>query len=270
MTARLLAIPMLAGLMLGSSVARAQSVPVAPTKWTVDGEAREALVIPPSKPGDGPVPVVLVFHGHGGTMRNMAAKGFQTQWPEALVVCPQGLPTASGRDPEGKRSGWQPGPGENKDRDLKFVDAILKTLREQYRVDDRRIYATGHSNGGALTYLLWGTRGKEFAAIAPSAAGAAVLRRTKDLPPMPVLHVAGEKDPIVPFTGQQRTMAAVRLKNGCEAEGREWARAGKLVGTVYPSKGGTPFVSVIHPGTHAYPDEAPGLIVKFFKEQAKK
>jgi len=34
-----------------------------------------------------------------------------------------------------------------------------------------------------------------------------------------------------------------------------------------PSKDGTPFVSLLYPGGHAFPDEAPALIVKFFKEQ---
>jgi len=50
-------------------------------------------------------------------------------------------------------------------------------------------------------------------------------------------------------------------------KGQAWAKSGDLVGTLYPSKSGTPFVSVIYPGTHTFPIEAPGLVVKFFKEQ---
>ena len=65
---------------------------------------------------------------------------------------------------------------------------------------------------------------------------------------------------------QKATMAAVRKANGCDDTGKEWATAGKLVGTVYESKGGTPFVSVVGPGGHEFPKEAGGLIVKFFKE----
>lgn len=235
--------------------------------WTIDGEQRRALVIPPRRKSAAAVPVVLAFHGHGGTMQTMARKGFQKHWPEALVVCPQGLPTATLRDPDGKRAGWQPRLGDNKDRDLKFVDAILKTLRDKYKIDDHRIYATGHSNGGGFTYLLWAARGDVLAAIAPSAAGS---RFNRDGKPLPVLHVAGEKDDVVPFENQKRTMDAVRKLNGCDTEGKPWGKAGNLVGTVYPSKGGTPFVAVIHPGTHQYPDEAPELIVKFFKEHARR
>ena len=43
-------------------------------------------------------------------------------------------------------------------------------------------------------------------------------------------------------------------------------KAANIVGTLYPSKTGTPFVSLIYPGTHRYPTEASALIVKFFKE----
>lgn len=239
-------------------------------EWTVDGERRQALVIAPRRKSAAGSPVILAFHGHGGTMQTMARKGFQKHWPEALVVCPQGLPTATVRDPDGKRSGWQPRLGENKDRDLKFVDAILKSLRETDKIDDQRIYATGHSNGGGFTYLLWAARRSEFAALAPSAAGGGNSRSGRALQPLPILHVAGEKDDIVPFEAQKRTMDAARKVNGCDPEGKPWATAGKLVGTIYPSKGGTPFVAVIHPGTHQYPDEAPELIVKFFKEQVRK
>jgi poly(3-hydroxybutyrate) depolymerase len=97
-------------------------------------------------------------------------------------------------------------------------------LRKDYKTDAKRIYATGHSNGGEFTYLLWHARGKEFAAFAPS--GALNFALVKDhLPfarekkaesnpastdqvtstdrnsrvkreylPKPVLHVAGEND----------------------------------------------------------------------------
>lgn len=239
-------------------------------EWTVNGEKREAIVIPSSEKSERGAPVLFVFHGHGGTMRLSARHGFQQQWKEAIIVCPQGLPTATARDPEGKRSGWQPRAGLNNDRDLKFFDAMLGTLREKYKVDDKRIYVTGHSNGGGFTYLLWAERGKELAAIAPSSCTAAgIVQSVGKLCPLPVLHLAGEKDQIVLFAGQKRTMEAVRRLLGCETEGKAWEKSGRLVGTLYPSKSGTPFVSLIHSGGHQYPGEAPTLIVKFFKELAK-
>ena len=232
-------------------------------EFKVDGVAREALVYAPAAAKTTNAPLVFVFHGHGGNSRQASRSfGMHRQWPEALTIYPQGLKTP-GRltDPEGKLPGWQPRIGDQEDRDLKFFDAMLARLKQDYKVDEKRIYCTGHSNGGAFTYLLWAARGDVFAAVAPSAA-VAVPQLQIRLKPKPALHLAGEKDTLVKFEWQKLTMNAVRKLNGCEAEGKQWATQC----TLYPSKTGTPFVTFIHPGGHGFPTEAPALVVKFFKE----
>lgn len=237
--------------------------------WTVDGETRKALVRVPTESKSG-APLLFVFHGHGGTMNHAArVYAFHTHWPEAVVVYPQGLPTPGKlTDPEGKKNGWQSGPGDQKDRDLKFFDVMLASFKKDNHVDEKRVYATGHSNGGLFTYLLWSQRGDAFAAFAPSAA--ILTKGNKDFKPKPVLHLAGEKDPLVKFEWQKRMIETVRKVNGAEGEGKSWAKAGDIVGTQYESKTGSPVVTLIFPGTHNFPDKAPELIVKFFKEHAKK
>jgi polyhydroxybutyrate depolymerase len=251
------------------SVTAAADPPLAEKEWKIGDVARKALVYAPPAATTTETPVVFAFHGHGGTMKNAAEKwAYHKLWPEALVVYMQGLPTAGKTDPEGKLPGWQKTTGDMEDRDLKFFDEVLATLERDYKLDKKRIYVTGHSNGGAFTYLLWAARGDKLAAVGPSAA--APGRSFRDLKPLPALHVAGEKDEIVSFEIQKKTMELVRKLNGCDAQGESWASAGSLVGTRYPSKTGTPFVSVIYPGTHKFPDEAPGLIVKFFKEHSRK
>lgn len=159
----------------------------------MDGVVREALIYAPATARTKATPVVFVFHGHGGNMNQVARSfGLHTLWPEALVIYPQGLNTP-GRltDPEGKRAGWQKEVGDQGDRDLKFFDTMLESLKKDYKVDTRRIYATGHSNGGAFTYLLWAARGDRFAAFAPSAA-ATSREHLSQFKPKPVLHVAGD------------------------------------------------------------------------------
>lgn len=250
----------LAALLLVTTVSAAELLK---REWTVDGVKREALIHAPE--GDAAsVPLVFVFHGHGGGMLQ-ASRGmpFHRVWPEALVVFMQGLPTP-GRlvDPEGKQNGWQAGPGTESDRDLKFFDAVLASMKADYKVDAKRIYSTGHSNGGGFTYLLWAKRGDVFAAFGPSASAAGP--RAGPLSPHPVIHVAGENDPLVKFEWQKATIEALRRSNQC-GEGQS---AGKGL-TLYPSKLGAPVMTYIHPGTHKYPSEAPAIIVKFFKEHAK-
>jgi len=220
-------------------------------EWTVDGVTREAMVYAPSSPRvkTNEAPLLFAFHGHGGTMRNAArAFNYQSIWPEAIVVYPQGLATP-GRltDPEGKKAGWQFAIGEQDDRDLKFFDAMLETIEKDYRVDKRRIYVTGHSNGGGFTYLLWAARGDTFAAVAPCAAAAP--RLMNQLKPKPVLHLAGETDPLVKFAWQKQTMDALRRLNQC-GEGQPWQPSC----TLYPSKINAPVVTFIHPGGHGVPD----------------
>ena len=237
-------------------------------EWKVDGVTRQALIYAPPRAGSDGSPVVFAFHGHGGTMRAAArSQPYHEIWPEAIVVYMQGLPTPGIVDPEGRLPGWQKKPGDQADRDLKFFDAVLAGLRADDRVDPRRIYATGYSNGGAFTYLLWARRGDLFAAVAPSASGAGLVSR--DLRPLPAMHIAGEKDQLVPFASQQRTMSLVRKLNGADPVGEPWAKSGPLVATRYSSGDGKPFVSVVYPGTHRYPEEAPGLVVRFFKEQVR-
>jgi polyhydroxybutyrate depolymerase len=234
-------------------------------EWTVEGAAREALVSVPAAAKTTPTPVVFAFHGHGGTMRNAARSfGYHRIWPEAIVVYMQGLNTP-GRltDPEGKLPGWQSAVGDQSDRDLKFFDTVLASLQHDYQVDERRIYSTGHSNGGGFTYLLWAARGDVFAAMAPSSAVAA--RAMKDLKPKPVLHVAGEEDPLVKYDWQQATMTALRKLNGCDEQGTAWEKWS----TLYPSSTGTPVVTFVHPGNHTFSQEAPPTIVKFFKQHQK-
>ena len=91
------------------------------------------LVYAPSKKTDGKVPLVFDFHGHGGTAKHAArTHHFHEAWPEAVVVYMQGLNTPGKlTDPEGKKSGWQSGPGDQKDRDLKFFDAVLASHEER-------------------------------------------------------------------------------------------------------------------------------------------
>ena len=241
-----------------------QAEPPARREWTVDGVVREALVHVPAKAKSEATPVVFAFHGHGGTMAHAARSfAYHTQWPEALVVYPQGLNTAGKlTDPDGKKPGWQSAPGELGDRDVKFFDAMLESLGHDFKVDAKRVYCTGHSNGGGFTYLLWAVRGDRFAAMAPCAAAAPKVMSL--LKPKPVLHLAGEADPLVKYDWQKQTMAVVRKLNEC-GEGQPWEK----FCTLYPSKIGSPVVTFIHPGGHNFPAEAPATIVKFFKEHAQ-
>jgi polyhydroxybutyrate depolymerase len=237
-----------------------------PTKWMVDGVEREALVYLTSTSSKSKPPVIIAFHGHGGNMR-FAARGmaFQNSWPEAIVVYPQGLPTPGiVLDHEGKLPGWQNQAGQQQDRDLKFIDAILKTLREKYSIDDNRIYATGFSNGGLFSYLLLSQRPDVFAAFAPG--GAVLLPQVSLTRPRAVFHFGGQTDRLARFEKQQATMDQIRKFNGCADQGES---CGENC-TLYSSSKGAPLETFIHSGGHFYPPSVTPLIVKFFQDHPRR
>lgn len=212
-------------------------------QWELDGLHREALLYAPPAAKIRPVPLVFVFHGHGGNMRG-AARSFHLHsvWREAMVVYPQGLNTPGElTDPAGRRPGWQSRAGILNDRDLRFFDLILATVRAEYKVDAKRIYTTGHSNGGGFTYLLWAHRGELLAAMAPSGAVAQPADRLR-LKPKPVLHIAGKHDGLVKFEWQQAMIEFLKKSNAPR-----------------------PVETFIHNGGHAFPKEAPERIAAFFR-----
>ncbi len=233
---------------------------------SVDGITRAARVYVPTWAKTVPTPVVFAFHGHYGSASNAARDyGIQRKWPEAIVVYMQGLNTP-GRfiDPEGKETGWQMQPGNQGDRDLKFFDAMLAHLKQDYRVDDKHIYALGHSGGGYFVYLLWATRGDVLAGVAPMSSEAA--ENLPVLKPKPVLLLAGENDRGIRYEWVRKTMDALRELNGCSADGAPWGEHA----TLFPSATGTPVVEFVHPGGHEVPKGAIAAIARFFKEHHQK
>ncbi len=236
--------------------------------WTVDGVKRTALVRVPSG-ASGPLAMVFCWHGHGGRSTHSATRwGYAEIDNTSILVFPQGLPTVSPLvDKEGRMPGWQTSVDSEGGRDIKLFDTILADLKKEHAVDERRIYSMGHSNGAAFSYLLWQARPEVLAAIG-SVAGS--LRGDgKPTTSLPVIHVAGEKDPIVKFTWQQATFAAVKRFNGCGEEGKAWAKEGVLDATIFTSTKGAPLVTAIHAGGHEYAKGSTELIVRFFKENPK-
>ena len=223
---------------------------------------RDALVFAPqATQGAAKHPLVIAFHGHGGDMQSTSARmHIQTLWPQAIVVYPQGVNTSTRLDPAGTKSGWQGKAGDFGDRDLRLFDAIVATMKRSYRVDKRRIYATGFSNGAVFSLLLWAERAKTIAAVGEVAGRldpSETLTSARAL-----LAVAGRRDTVAPFAVQKQTIQLARQVNRTTGAGIPCDR----YCTFYPSRNGpVPVKTFIHPGGHVYPDWAPTEIVRFFK-----
>lgn len=239
-------------MMLGGVQARAQEM-----TFRVDGQDRLAIVYGPAAGTSSPAPLVMAFHGFGDAARNFQFVDLHRAWPEAVVVYFDGLPR------RGDLLGWQVERGEDGDRDLRLVDVALASLRQRFRIDDRRIYATGFSNGAMFTYLLWAERPQVFAAFGPVAGRV----RPSIQPPMPrpLLHVAGTRDAVVAFADQEAAIAmAIRVNRAGETR----TACGEGC-TTYGAASAAPVMVAIHPGGHSYPPGTSARIVEFFKRHPR-
>lgn len=224
------------------------------------GLKRQMLVYPATKPTAGGSPVVFAFHGHGGGMRQ-AARSFEMQdaFPEAVVVYIQGLTTTGIKtDPEGLRSGWAiTTTGDYADRDLGAFDAAYKIIDRDYKIDKKRVYAMGHSNGARFSWVLWAARPDKFAAFGPVSAPAGLFMR--GAPKRPVFIAAGEKDQLVSYESMKLSIEMARRLLDLDVKPKT---NGYLS---YYNSHGDEMVTYIHPEGHKFPKEAVAPMVAFFK-----
>jgi polyhydroxybutyrate depolymerase len=192
--------------------------------------ARTFLVhLPPGFGEHGPLPVLLAFHGGGGS-----AQGFQKSAGLDAVADREGFvvvyPDGSGR--LGRRLlTWNAGSccgsaREGHVDDVGFTIRVLGDLARDLPLDRTRVYATGHSNGAMMAYRLAAEAAERIAAIAP-VAGAMQVATFAPSKPMPVLHVHSVDDPRALYgggLGPPFPMTRTRVEhNAVEAELARWA-----------------------------------------------
>jgi polyhydroxybutyrate depolymerase len=92
--------------------------------------------------------------------------------------------------------------GDNKSDayDFGFVESMITEISSQYNVDMDRIYAAGYSNGGMMAYGLANYKSDLFAAVA-SVSGVMLDCTGSTNHPMPVVHLHGTSDGVLPYNG---------------------------------------------------------------------
>lgn len=153
--------------------------------------------VPASYDGRKPVPLVLSLHGGYGTGANQEEISGFSQLAERhgfIVAYPDGIARA-----------WNAGeccgpPQERGVDDVGFIRALIAQLRQQYRIDERRIYGNGFSNGGMLMHRIACEAPELFAAVA-SNAGAPMTRSCAPARGLPFLVIQGREDQNMPWDG---------------------------------------------------------------------
>jgi polyhydroxybutyrate depolymerase len=145
-----------------------------------------------------PAPVVFEFHGHGSSAARQIAYGDFRPLSDRhgfVLVVPDGQGTP--------RHFTLLGAAGAEADDVEFAKALLDRIEADLCIDPRRVYATGMSNGGALSSVLACRAPDRFAAVAPVAAfffvpGCASATTSR---PAPLLAIMGDSDPVVPYAG---------------------------------------------------------------------
>jgi polyhydroxybutyrate depolymerase len=108
--------------------------------------------------------------------------------------------------------------------DVGYLGKVLDDIEASAKVDTKRVYAVGYSNGGMMCYRLASALPGRIAAIA-SVAGTMTASKAEAKRPVSVLHFHGTKDTMVPFDGSAgRANGPFRLRSVDESV-RAWAEA---------------------------------------------
>ncbi|MFD2787482.1 extracellular catalytic domain type 1 short-chain-length polyhydroxyalkanoate depolymerase [Hymenobacter rubripertinctus] len=211
----------LAGSLLAGITTQAQQTVTGSIRF--GGVVRDyRLYVPKAYTGTQPVPLLLNLHGYGSNNVEQEQYGdFRAIADTAnfLVVHPNGtldgnnnrywntfLPYALG------------GPD-----DVAFLSALIDSLSAKYRINAQRVYSTGMSNGGFMSYELACQLSNRVAAIA-SVTGSMAASHVAACAPtraVPVLEIHGTADGTVPYAGNgvfvpiPDLVAAWAARNGC-------------------------------------------------------
>jgi len=152
--------------------------------------------------------------------------------------------------------------------DVALIRALVRQLSTAYAIDADRVYATGISNGGMMTYRLACEASDLFAAVAPVAGALSVACEPSE--PVSILAIHGTDDQHVLFEGGvpvtsfdthdrvdpsvQDTLALWAWRDGCSLEPTR-DQAGTVIHDVYPDcdSGLSVELLAIEGGGHVWP-----------------
>jgi polyhydroxybutyrate depolymerase len=185
--------------------------------------------VPAKADGAAALPLVIALHGGNGTgasMRSLTSLDTVADSGGFVVAYPDGYANS-----------WADGRGTTDAEvagvnDVAFIAALIDDIAARTRIDSRRVYVTGISNGGMMSLRLACELSSRIAAVAPVAANMPSLLALNCAPSraVPVMFVHGDLDPLMPRNGGtiplgaggavESTAASVALwsrLNGCSA-----------------------------------------------------
>ncbi|MGH8265296.1 MAG: extracellular catalytic domain type 1 short-chain-length polyhydroxyalkanoate depolymerase [Steroidobacteraceae bacterium] len=172
-------------------------------KLAFDGLKRTYRIYLPAHVAQ-PAPVVLMLHGGGGSgsaQELLSNGGFnRIADREGIVVL---YPDGVGRNwNDGRSNVNSEATSENVD-DVAFLKALVEEVSRKHAIDRQRVFVTGMSNGGFMSFRLACDAADVFRAAAPVVAGLSVDLgpNCKPARPVSISIMNGTDDPLVPWQG---------------------------------------------------------------------
>jgi polyhydroxybutyrate depolymerase len=178
----------------------------------INGVSRAYRIYIPASYIVSSAPVPLLFNFHGYTSNNVQQELYGDFRPIAdtanfILVHPQGLVI-------GGSTGFNNfGVIGSLPDDVGFIDQLIDTLKANYNINLNKVYSTGLSNGGFMSYDLACLLSNRFAAIA-SVSGSMVsthLAACNPSHPTPIMQIHGDADPTVSYTGVGGIIACTHI-----------------------------------------------------------
>lgn len=167
-----------------------------------EGSVQRSFIVdvPPAYNPKKPIPLVVVLHGW--TANAKAAEAYTMMAQEGakegfVAVFPDGLGA-----PQGWNCGFINLGGEGAD-DVKFLTDVIKHVEGEVKVDPRRVYVCGHSNGAFMSYVMGSALSTKIAAIGVVAGTIGLTANGKwnmvppPKSPVSLVVIHGQKDQMV-------------------------------------------------------------------------
>ena len=142
------------------------------------------------------LPLVVVVHGLGFDAERMAAA---TRWPEFAAGHRVVVAFAEGIEASFNAGPCCGGAVADDIDDVGYLESVIDAVANLYPVDRSRVFLTGHSNGGMMTYR-FACEHPELIAGAASVAGT-MLTPCAPAVPVSFLQISGRDDTVVPISG---------------------------------------------------------------------
>ncbi|MBN94116.1 MAG: hypothetical protein CL928_08590 [Deltaproteobacteria bacterium] len=190
---------------------------------------------------DQPLPVVFLLHGYGASawLQDLLFRlNTQVEERSFLLVLPDGTVDAAGS------RHWNATPaccdfyGAEVD-DVGYLTSLLDELESRFTVDPDRVYFTGHSNGGFMSYRMACEIPERIAAIAPLA-GSTFQEEglCAASQPVSVLHIHPTLDATIPYSGTPYYPSAEEAtrrwaeRNGCSTTSSQAGESLDLINSI--------------------------------------